>query len=59
MITIILLISTIICAFGWFLKHVSLMSILTFIEKKGYTQPTGEELKECTDFVLKKIFKIY
>lgn len=31
-------------------------AMIYFIEKKGYTQPTKEEMAECTDYVGKHMF---
>lgn len=32
-------------------------AMIYFMEKKGYTQPTSEEMAECTEFVGKHMLK--
>lgn len=32
-------------------------AIAYYIIKKGYTPPTDEEVRECTDYVIKNMFK--
>lgn len=32
------------------------MSLIYFMKKKGYTQPSDEEMAECSQWVIKKVF---
>lgn len=44
----VLLIATIVCAVGWFCARLSTMTLLQFMNEKGYTFPTDAELKMCS-----------
>lgn len=48
MLTTLLLISTLVCATGWFGSKLSTMTLLHFMGEKGYTLPTQTELKACS-----------
>lgn len=45
----------ILCALGWFFNYVSAKALVLLFEKRGYNPPADEELKECTQEVLKKM----
>lgn len=45
MLTVLLLISTLVCAVGWFGSRLSTMTLLHFMSEKGYTLPTPAEVK--------------
>lgn len=47
-----------ICAVGWLIKHISVLALVYYIEKKGYTQPNNQEIRECTQWAAKKVFKL-
>lgn len=53
--TIIFFITTVIFGFGWFKWRVSTLSIVYYLEIKGYDQPNDEDIKRCTMYVLKKL----
>lgn len=55
--TILFLITTIIFAVMFLVKHISLQAIIYYLHQKEYTLPTDEELKECTSFVVRHLFK--
>lgn len=55
--TILFATTTVICAIGWLARYVSTAAIIYFIEKKGYTQPSRAEIKACTCWVVKQLFK--
>lgn len=55
--TAIFVITTVICAIGWLKRYISTLAILYYIEKKGYKLPNDEEIKECTQWVVKKLNK--
>lgn len=55
--TIFFAITTVICAIGWMVWYVSSLSMTYYIEKKGYTQPSEEEMKECTLYVVRHLWK--
>ena len=50
-ITILLGCTTIYCALKWLSKHILALSLVYYLEKKGCTPPTKEEMKECSEFV--------
>ena len=54
---ILLTATTVICVIGWLNRYVSTCALIYYLEKKGYAQPSDEELKECTLWAAKKIFK--
>lgn len=54
---IILFIAVIICAVGWCMRYISCLALLYYIGKKGYEFPSDEEVKECTDYVTKRLIK--
>ncbi len=47
----------ILALYKWFTKYVALLSLIYYLEKKGYKPPTDQENSECTQYVLKHIFK--
>ncbi len=55
--TIIFFITTVICGIGWLCRYVSVLALIYYIEKKGYIQPNDVEIKECTLWAAKKLFK--
>lgn len=48
MLVVLLLITTLICAVGWFCAKLSTMTLLCFMSEKGYTLPTPAEVKACS-----------
>lgn len=57
MLTVIFIVITIILGLAWLMKHISLLSLICYMEKKGYNMPDDNEIKECTRFVLEHLFK--
>ena len=55
--TLVFFITTVICAIGWIVWKVSTLALTYYIHKKGYTQPSSEEMKECTQFVVRNLFR--
>ena len=55
--TVFFAISTVICGIGWLLKHISVLALVYYIEKKGYTQPSDKEIKECTLWAAENFLK--
>lgn len=56
--TIILTITTAICAVGWLVRSISCAALLYYIEKNGYKLPNNQDIEECTRFAAKKLFKL-
>lgn len=50
-------ITTIVCGAGWLSRYISVLAIVYYIEKKGYIQPSDEEIRECTLEAAKHLFK--
>jgi len=57
LLTIILTITTAICAFGWLVSRISAIAMIRYIEIKGYERPSDAELKECVRWAAKRVFK--
>ena len=55
--TIAFLITTIICASGWLSRYISCLAMIYYMEKNQYKLPNDLEIKECTDFAIKQMFK--
>lgn len=55
---IVLLIIAVICAVNWLKWKVSTMAMLYYMEKNRYKLPNAEESEECTEFVVRRFFKI-
>lgn len=55
--TSIFVVTIIICGFGWLKGHVSCMALIYYMQKKGYTLPNNEEIKECTKEAAKHLIK--
>lgn len=49
--------TTIICAAGWLSRYISSTALVYYIEKSGYKTPTDDDIRECTTFVVKHLFK--
>lgn len=56
--TILFATTTVICGIGWLARYISTAAIIYFIEKKGYIQPNSTEMKECTHWVIRQLFKV-
>lgn len=55
--SIVPLIVAFICAVNWLKWKVSTMAMVYYIQKNGYKLPSEQEMKECTQFVVKNLFK--
>ncbi|BDZ81377.1 hypothetical protein [Claveliimonas bilis] len=55
--TVIFIITTVICAIGWMIKHISCMAIIYYMETNGYRLPNDREIEECTREAAKHLFK--
>lgn len=53
---LLLFVSTLICAGGWFFSSLTTKIILHFMETKGYPMPTREELKASSQEVTCRVF---
>lgn len=49
-------ITTVISAVGWLTRYISCTAIIYYIKKKGYSLPNETEMKECTTYVVKRLF---
>ena len=58
MLTALFVLTTIICAIGWLSQRISVMTLAYYIIKNGYTEPSDDELVECTRWVIRKMFKM-
>lgn len=58
MLTALFVLTTIICAIGWLSQHIGVMALAYYIINNGYTEPSDDELAECTRWVVKKMFKV-
>lgn len=47
--------STVICGIGWVTQHISVLSLVYYIKKKGYAAPSDAEIKECTLWTVKHL----
>lgn len=55
--TIIFIISTLICAIGWMNRYISCTAMIYYLTKKQYKLPDDKEIRECTAFVVKHMFR--
>lgn len=55
--TIIFFITTVTCAMGWLGRYISCTAMIYYLAKKQYKLPDDEEIKECTVFVVKHMFR--
>lgn len=53
--TIVFAITTAICAIGWLKRYISCAALAHYIAKNQSKLPTDKELKECADFVIKRM----
>ena len=58
MVVAIFIITTAVCAFGWFFSWVSVAAMIKWISIKGYAYPTDEEIRTCAFDVLRRLFRI-
>lgn len=54
---VVLAITTIICAVGWLSRYVSCTAMIYYMKKNQYKLPNDQDMKECTDFVVKNLLK--
>lgn len=55
--TIFLVLTTVICGFGWFTSYISAKALVRYMKTKGYAPPTAEETRECVRWAAKEMFK--
>ncbi len=55
--TVVFAAATIFCAANWFKRYISAAALVYYMQKKQYKLPTDEEIKECTAWVAKQMFK--
>lgn len=53
----VLIFATILCAAKWMKWKVATLSLAYYIEKNQYRQPSGDDIKECTGFVVRNMIK--
>ena len=53
MLTAIFLITTIICAYGWFKQTIFANAMMVYFARKGYPKPKAEDLEECATLALR------
>ena len=56
MLTFILAIGLGTCAAGWLVNRIYFLTVLEWIVRKGYTPPTSEEVKACTQDAVRRMF---
>ncbi len=56
--SIILAMAVIVCAIGWLKNRISVLTLLYYLTKKGYTMPNDNEMAECSQWVIKKMLKV-
>lgn len=57
MIIVALITLTIVCAIGWLARYVSCTAMIYYLHMKGYKLPNDEEMKECTQYVVRHLIK--
>ena len=55
LLTILLAITTVVCAIGWIKHKVVNNLLLKYMLYKGYNLPTEEDIKECTDMTVQEL----
>ncbi len=55
---IVFILTTVICAIKWLQYRIATLATVYYIEKNGYKQPNEKDMKECTMWVAKQMFKI-
>ena len=50
--------TTIICGIGWLSCWVGVAALAKYMADKGYEPPLDEEIKECSLYVCKKLFRL-
>lgn len=53
----VLIFVTILCAAKWMKWKIATLSLAYYIEKNQYRQPSGDDIKECTGFVVRNMIK--
>lgn len=56
MFSVVLGVAATVCAIGWFFSRLSTKIIICYMIEKGYMPPTDEELKTCSQKVIKRTF---
>ena len=51
------IVTTLVCGIGWLTRYVSCVTLIYYIEKKGYKHPTDEEMKECIHYVVEHLLR--
>lgn len=58
MITVILIVVAVVCAFNWLVRHVCCKALIMYIQKKYGTPPSDEEMKACLTEAWLKTLKL-
>lgn len=51
------LIATVVCGIGWLSRYISCSAMIYYMIKKGYKLPDDKEMEECTQSVIRRLFK--
>lgn len=57
MLTIILAIGLCIALLKWLNRYIGVLALLYYITQKGCNLPNDQELKDCTQYVIKRLIK--
>lgn len=57
MLTLLFVITTIICALGWLVTKMSTLILSWYLTEKNVPPPTEEDLRKGADYVVKHILK--
>jgi len=53
--TLILLGTIAVCVIGWLKNRLALLAICYYMQMKRYTRPSDEEMKTCSQAVIKRL----
>lgn len=52
---ILMVLFLIIALYGWIKNKMGLMTLTYYMERKGYAQPSDEEIRICTEWVVRNM----
>lgn len=45
------------CAIGWVSRYISTLAMIHYMQEKGYSIPSNEDMEDCTRAVTKNLVK--
>lgn len=58
MLTILFMVTTVVCGIGWLSYWIGSAALAKYMLDQGYAPPSDEELKKCSNWVIRRMLKL-